>query len=346
MADSTATMESVRLYAAYDLRRETIAKAPLPGPDEVRLRVAFAGLCGSDIHNFKTGQWISRSPSVAGHEFSAWVDAVGANVEGLAVGDIVAADSRYYCGQCANCRSGKANLCESLGFVGEAIDGGFATYITLPAKLVLKANDASSLDVLALAEPLAVALHAIAQLKLPDDAPLLIIGCGPIGALSALVASRQSDRPIIVTDRNPARLQAVCTMAGAQAVNPADDLPAIDPDGHPIRHALDTTGSVSVITALLDTLNGATIGLVGIGTGKLSLDPVLLVEKELSLVGCHAYEDELEEAVTLLQSEPERFRPVIGRVTTLSRAEDAYRDAMDGSLGSIKTLFDVAGPSR
>lgn len=346
MAGSTATMESVRLYAAGDLRHETITKAPLPGPGEVRLRVAFAGLCGSDLHNFKTGQWISRSPSVAGHEFSGWVDAVGQTVEGLVVGDIVAADSRYHCGTCLNCRDGKANLCESLGFVGEAIDGGFATYITLPAKLVLKANEASSLDVLALAEPLAVALHAIAQLKLPDGAPLLIIGCGPIGALSALVASRRSDRPIIVADRNTARLQAVCAMAGAQAMKSGDDLPATDPDGRPIRHALDTTGNVGVITALLETLNGATIGLVGIGSGKLSLDPVVLVEKELSLVGCHAYQDELEQAVTLLQNEPERFRPIIGQVTTLSNAQDAYRSAMDGSLGTIKTLFDVAGPGK
>lgn len=339
-------MQAVRLYAAGDLRFETVAMAAEPGPGEVRLRVAYAGLCGSDLHNFKTGQWISRSPSVAGHELSGWVDAVGSDVETFAVGDAVAVDSRYYCGSCANCKDGRANLCDKLGFVGEAIDGGFATYVTLPGKLVLKAEPSSAMDVLALAEPLAVALHAIARLNLPDDASLLVVGCGPIGALAALVASLDSDRTIMVADRNTARLEAVCTMTDAQAMPPESALPAFDPQGIPIRYALDTTGSLAVISNLLDRLSGATIGLVGIGSGELSLDPVLLVEKELSLVGCHAYENELPQAVALLQSRPELFRPIIGQVTTLSKAQGAYQNAMDGTLGSIKTLFNIAGPAQ
>lgn len=336
-------MESVRLYAAGDIRFESIAKAAEPAAHEVRLRVAYAGLCGSDIHNFKTGQWISRSPSVAGHELSGWIDAVGPQVGGFAVGDAVAVDSRVYCGSCANCKDGRENLCDSLGFVGEAMDGGFATFVTLPARLVLKAERSSAMDVLALAEPLAVALHAIARLNLPDDAPLLVIGCGPIGALAALVASIGNSRTILVTDRNAARMETVGRMSGALPLPPADGLPATDAEGRPLRHALDTTGSTAVISSLLDRLSGATIGLVGIGSGNLSLDPVLLVEKELSLVGCHAYEGELPQAVALLQSHPDLFRPVIGHVTVLANTQDAYRDAMDGALGSIKTLFDLAG---
>ena len=97
-------MKAVRLHDKLDLRCEDVAKAPDPAPDEVRVQVAYAGICGSDIHNFKTGQWISRKPSIAGHEFSGFVEAVGANVRGLEIGDKVAADSRYYCSQCANCR--------------------------------------------------------------------------------------------------------------------------------------------------------------------------------------------------------------------------------------------------
>jgi (R,R)-butanediol dehydrogenase/meso-butanediol dehydrogenase/diacetyl reductase len=339
-------MQAVRLYAAGDLRVETIDMAAMPGPSEVRLRVAYAGLCGSDLHNFKTGQWISRSPSVAGHELSGWVNAVGPDVEHVAPDDAVAVDSRYYCGTCANCSDGKANLCEKLGFVGEAIDGGFATYVTLPAKLVLKANRSDAMDVLALAEPLAVALHAIARLNLPDDASLLVVGCGPIGALAALVASMESDRAILTADRNAARLEAVSEMTGAQALPPQSDMPPFDPQGHPLRYVLDTTGSTALISSLLDRLSGATIGLVGIGSGQLSLDPVLLVEKELSLIGCHAYEDELPKAVALLKAHPDRFRPIIGQVTPLTDALSAYSEAMAGNTRSIKTLFDIAGPTQ
>lgn len=338
-------MQAVRLYAAKDLRVETIAMAAEPAPDEVRVRVAFAGLCGSDIHNFKTGQWISRSPSVAGHEFSGWVDALGSDVEGFSIADTVVVDSRFYCGSCTNCRDGKSNLCESLGFVGEAIDGGFAQYATLPAKLVQRCESGAAMDVLALAEPLAVALHAIARLNLSAGAPLLVIGCGPIGALSALVAGLEGPRSILVADRNSERVDAVCRFAGARAVAPGESFPLRDKEGRSIRHVLDTTGSPQVLTTLLERMSGATIGLVGIGSGELSLDPVQLVEKELSLVGCHAYEGELEQAAALLQAQPHLFRPVIGDVIMLDDACDAYDAATSGASGSIKTLFSIAGPS-
>lgn len=93
-------MQAVRLHGRGDLRSEEIAKLPSPAPFEVKVRVAYAGICGSDLHNFKTGQWITRTPSIAGHEMSGWIDAVGPNVTGLKVGDIVAVDSRYNCGEC------------------------------------------------------------------------------------------------------------------------------------------------------------------------------------------------------------------------------------------------------
>jgi (R,R)-butanediol dehydrogenase/meso-butanediol dehydrogenase/diacetyl reductase len=90
------------------------------------LRITAAGICGSDLHNFRTGQWISRSPSVAGHEFAAEVVELGAGVTGFALGDKVVADSRFWCGTCAACRRGLPQVCETLGFVGEVCDGGFA----------------------------------------------------------------------------------------------------------------------------------------------------------------------------------------------------------------------------
>ena len=104
---------------------------------------------------------MTRKPSIAGHEFSGSIESIGDDVRIFQVGDHVVADSRVYCGECENCKSNHQHLCNKLGFIGEAIDGGFADYITLPAHLLEKCEPATRLDVAALAEPLAVALHAL-----------------------------------------------------------------------------------------------------------------------------------------------------------------------------------------
>jgi len=104
-------MKAVRLYAAGDLRVEDIDPPGPPAPGWVTIRTTAAGICGSDLHNYKTGHWISRSPSVAGHEFAGVVTDLGAGVSNLAVGDTVVADSRYWCGQCEACLAGRTNVC-------------------------------------------------------------------------------------------------------------------------------------------------------------------------------------------------------------------------------------------
>src|SRR5262245_593855 len=103
-------MRAVRFHGVGDLRIEDVPVPDTPGAGEVRLRVRAAGICGSDLHNFKTGQWISRLPVTPGHEFAAEVLEVGTGVTALKPGDLVVADSRARCGNCANCKAGRYNL--------------------------------------------------------------------------------------------------------------------------------------------------------------------------------------------------------------------------------------------
>ena len=184
-----------------------------PAPGWIGLSVTAAGICGSDLHNFRTGQWISRSPSVAGHEFSGLVTEIGDGVEGLAVGDAVVADSRFWCGECANCRAGRPNICEKLGFVGEVCDGGFAERTVLPARLLVRHEPLLDPAIAAMAEPLAVALHAVRKLAAPAGEPILVVGCGPIGGLAALLLSHRHDGPLLVADRNAARASLVADVS-------------------------------------------------------------------------------------------------------------------------------------
>jgi (R,R)-butanediol dehydrogenase/meso-butanediol dehydrogenase/diacetyl reductase len=159
-------MRAVRFHGIGKLSVEEIAPPAAPGAGEVHLKVLAAGICGSDLHNFKTGQWIAHLPVTPGHEFTAEVLAVGDAVAGLAPGDRVIADSRAPCGACEQCQMGRPNLCVKLGYVGEVCDGGFAEEVVLPARGLLKVDASIPPQVAALSEPLAVALHAIKRASL------------------------------------------------------------------------------------------------------------------------------------------------------------------------------------
>ena len=209
-----------------------------PTGQDVLIKVLAAGICGSDLHNFKTGQWLSRSPSTPGHELAGEVIAVGPDVRKLKPGDHVVADSRVACGTCPACRRGSPNLCQKLGFVGEVCDGGFAEMTVLPELIVLPVDPALPPAVAAMAEPLAVALHAVNRLTPERGEPILIAGAGPIGGLVALVLAREGFGPLYIADRNEARQRLVAEVTGAAPAT-LDDAPST-------RFAVDATGSAAV----------------------------------------------------------------------------------------------------
>lgn len=330
---------AVRLYAAGDLRVEAIKAPPSPGADEVRIEVRAAGICGSDLHNFRTGQWISRSPSVAGHEFAGVVTEVGSSVADFKPGDTVIADSRYWCGACPTCRSGRQNICATLGFVGEVCDGGFAEETLLPARLLVKHDPALDPAIAAMAEPLAVALHAIRKQAVPAGEAILVAGCGPIGGLAALLLARFHDGPLLVADKNAARAELVAEVTGARI---ADLGNVALGDDHSLRYALDATGNVGVLKILLDGLaGGGSLALVGIAHGTMELDPNLLVEREIALIGCHAFTDELPEAVALLPDLAPALARFIDDEITLDEVPAAYARLLAGDSRGLKTILRI-----
>lgn len=337
-------MRAVRLYAAGDIRVEDIdAPADLPA-GHVRLRVRAAGICGSDLHNYRTGQWISRSPSVAGHEFCGVVIAVGEGVDQFSTGDTVVADSRCWCGDCAACRSGRTNICEKLGFVGEVCDGGFAEQVQLPARLLVRHAAGTDPLLAAMTEPLAVALHALRKQNVPPHEPVLIAGCGTIGGLAALLLAQVHQGPILLADRNAERAGRVAGVVNSNIVElERASVRAAAPPGR-VRYAIDATGSVAALTCLIDLLDGGgSIALVGISHGKLDLDPNVLVERDLSLIGCHAYRDEdFRDAVEMLPALASRLEGLLDEVITLDDVPAAYQRLIDGRSYGLKTIIRIS----
>ncbi|RYH06186.1 zinc-binding dehydrogenase [Tropicimonas sp. IMCC6043] len=331
-------MQAVRLHAKQDLRIESIAPPMPPKADEVTLAVTAAGICGSDLHNYRTGAWITRTPSVAGHEFSGIVTATGKGVTHVSAGQRVIVDSRYICGDCPACREGHGQVCDRLGFIGEAIDGGFADAVTLPARNVISAPEGVPDRHLAMAEPLAVALHALRRLAAPEGTEILVTGCGPIGGLVALLARRQCNAVKLV-ERNAARAACVAEATGAEVIE-LEDLADLR-----LFYAVETTGNDAVIDALVHGIAGCgAIALVGIGRAVPLIDPVTLVEREITLHGCHAFTDQdLRDIADMLPDLTAMLDPFIGAQIPLDDVPAAYERHIAGEVAGLKTIICCGG---
>lgn len=337
-------MKAVRLHGRGDLRVEEVPQPGPPEPGWVRIGVTAAGICGSDLHNFRTGQWITRSPSTAGHEFTGTVIAIGTGVEGLSPGDSVVADSRFWCGDCVACLDGRRHLCANLGFVGEVCDGGFADECVLPERLLHRIDASLDPRAAAMTEPLAVALHAVRRLSPIPGRTVLVVGCGTIGGLAALLLSRTHDGAILVSDRDAARAALVAQCAGGIPVPLERGAILAATRGSALLHALDATGSTAALTATLACVDaGATLALVGIFHERLDIDPNVFVEREVSFVGCHAFADEMTEAIGLLPSLSKQLVSLIGQEIGLDDIPSAYSRQAAGTVAGLKT---IVRPSR
>ncbi|SHF66817.1 (R,R)-butanediol dehydrogenase / meso-butanediol dehydrogenase / diacetyl reductase [Kaistia soli DSM 19436] len=327
-------MKAVRLHSIRTLSVEAVGPPPPPRAGEAHLKVLAAGICGSDIHNYLTGRWLSGPPHIAGHELTGEVLALGEGVATLAIGDRVAVDSRFYCGTCDHCRAGRNNICRSLGFVGEACDGGFAEEVVLPASLLHRIDPSIDARAAAMTEPLAVALHAVRRLAPPQGEPVLVVGCGTIGGLIALILSTAHDGPILITDRNAARAALVADSIGARVVELTEELLAT------IGHVFDASGNVAVIeTVIRGMRSGGGLALVGISHGTVALDPNLLVEKETTLYGCHAFTtDDLIEASVLAGRHADILLRWIDAEYALDDVPRAYERIIAGAATGLKSI--------
>jgi (R,R)-butanediol dehydrogenase/meso-butanediol dehydrogenase/diacetyl reductase len=333
-------MRAVRLHGVGELRVEEVASPGPPPAGYLRLAVKAAGICGSDLHNYRTGQWISHLPVTPGHEFAGVVVELGADVEGLQPGDLVVADSRANCGSCAHCLAGEGNLCLAMGYVGEISDGGFAEEALLPADRVLRVPAGVTPEVAALAEPLAVALHVRRRLDPQRGQPILIAGGGPIGGLVALLLAEEGLGPILLVERNGLRAGLLSEVAGVETIDldPAAIARRCPPTGP--RHAVEATGSYEMLQGLAHSVSaGARIALVGIFHGRGEIDANLLVEREIDLIGCSVFRDEQADAVAMLAHLAPRLARLIEGPIALEEVPAAYERLIRGQARALKTII-------
>jgi (R,R)-butanediol dehydrogenase/meso-butanediol dehydrogenase/diacetyl reductase len=331
-------MRAVRFHGKGDLRCEEIAVPAALKPGEARLKVRAAGICGSDLHNFRTGMWVSRLPVTPGHEFAAEVIELGEGVGELAVGDLVVADSRATCGVCASCMAGQANLCLSIGYIGEVCDGGFAEQTVLPARGLLRVPPGVDPEIAALSEPLAVALRVVNRLEAAVDQPVLIAGGGPIGGLTALLLAEFGHCTVLLAERNPARAKLLADVAGAEPIGLDSAAIATRCPGGP-RYCVEATGSAAVLSRLIESVAaGCRIVMVGIFHEPGEVDLNRLVEREIELRGSAVFRDEQAQAVALLPRLAPKLAKLISAPIGLSDVPSAYERLIRGETADLKTI--------
>ncbi|HEU4975679.1 MAG TPA: alcohol dehydrogenase catalytic domain-containing protein [Baekduia sp.] len=316
-------METRALMVERDLTvRVGTRTLPEPAADEALIAVEWAGICGSDLHVLRTGDWVVDWPATLGHELYGRVLAAPEG-SGLSPGDAVVSDSRLACGTCDWCRV-DPDRCPHIQFVGELRPGGFASHCVLPARILHRVDPGVAGSTAVLAEPLAVALHALSHL---DHAPrrAAILGHGPIGALvHAELRRRAPGCAVDVAEPAALRAQLAEALGGRVTASSAE----LDPAAYDV--VVDAAGyATSLADALALGAPGAHVLLVALGHAEAAVHPAALVERRLRVTGCHAFVDELPEAIRLLSEEGWRYDPVVTAAVALDDLPGALAALLD-----------------
>lgn len=335
----------VVVHAAHDLRVDDLP-FPEPGPGEAVLDVSFGGVCGSDlhyVHHGGVGDFTLREPMVLGHEVVARVRATGAGVGAVRGADVVpglavAVHPATPCGQCEECQSGRANICLRATYLGSAmrfphVQGGFLQHLVVRADQLVPLPDSLDLRRAAVAEPLAVALHALNRAGDVAGRRLLVTGVGPIGCLLVAAARHRGAAEVVVTDLTDEAL-AVAAAVGATTTLRAD---ALTPDWSDmvVDLAVEASGSAAGLGTCLERVRrGGTVVQLGLlPPGTTPLLGNLLVTREIELRGAFRFTHEIEDAVRMLD-QGLNVEPVITHVFPLEETAQAFAVARDRTRAS------------
>lgn len=346
-------MRALRWHGRGDLRLDEVPEPPEPGPGEALVEVAYAGICGTDLHEYAHGPNLIREqphpmtgvrpPVTLGHEFSGRVVALGSPVPGIETGTRVAVDPCLRCGTCRWCRHGEYHICAKGGSVGLASPGAFAPLVTVPAYGLVPVPDGVSDQLAALAEPLAVGLHAVRRAGVQPGDNVLVLGAGPIGIAVLMALGLAGTAGIYVSEPAPGRAKVAAEIGATEVFDPAvTDVRRevflrtgrIGPDV-----VVEATGRPELVELAVRTVRrGGRAVLAGISDGAASLPLKQIVPFERTVLGTLGYNFDIPRVLDLIAAARFDPSPLLTGVYPLSRGLDAFGDLGSGS--HLKILLD------
>ena len=296
------------LYSAFD--RLEVAEQPQPviAPNEVLLRVAACGICGSELEAYKTHSPRRPPPLVMGHEFCGVIEEVGAEVTGFSVGQKVVSNSLVPCTQCVRCRRGNTHLCADRQIFGMKRLGAFGEYVNVPQWCLISWPDSLPAQAACLAEPLGNGLHMLHLTEHLKPATVLVMGAGPIGLMAQQAFQTVGQATVFVTDLRAERL-TVADKLGAEQIFNGSEVDVVQAmldltDGEGVDLVVDAVGAAMTKRQSVAAIRpgGATVW-IGLHDNEMSLNSYDVTLPEKQVFGTYATRlEDLQEAVDLMES--------------------------------------------
>lgn len=342
-------MKAAVFRAPGDVRIESVAEPPPPGPGELLIRVSKAALCGTDSAEWAHGPLLARPPVVLGHEFTGQVVAAGPGTAGFPAGARVVSGAGISCGTCEWCTAGRTNLCAGYQTLGLHRDGGLAELVLSPAAICRPVPDGLDDIGAAMAQPLSVALHAARRGRVGAGRSCVVIGAGGIGSFVIAAAAALGASPLIAVDLDERRLATAAAAGATATVNSGrqDAVAAVQAatGGHGAQVVIEASGApASPAAALAMVRRGGDVVIVGLQSAPQPVDLFAISVREVDIHGtlAHVCAEDLAEAVAVLARTP-LARTVLGGVIPLGDLVEAGLRPLAERKAHGKIVVDVEG---
>ena len=300
---------------------------PEPGPNDVLIRVAACGICGSDVHGYDGSSGRRIPPLVMGHEAAGFVAAVGGSATKFQVDDRVTFDSTVYCGECAYCRRGEVNLCDHREVIGVSCGeyrrhGAFAEFVAVPERIVYRLPNKMSFPEAAMVEAVSVAIHAVNVSGVKKGDTVLVVGAGMIGLLTMQAARAAGVGRVMIADIDDTRLTLGELLGADEALRGTGgeiaEATLKRTGGIGADVVFDAVGRSKTVSESIDSVRkGGTVTLIGNIAPEVTIPLQKVVSRQIRLQGSAASAGEYPAAIDLIASGRIQVRPLISAVAPL-----------------------------
>ena len=339
-------MRAARFEGPGDIQ---VLDVPAPGPPtsgEAIVRVRLAAICGTDAAEWDHGPLLARPPVTLGHEFMGEIHDLAPSADSIVIGQRVVSGAGVWCGECEWCRNRRTNLCATYHTIGLHVDGGLAEYVRVPMKTLVAVPDDVSDEGAAIAQPIAVALHAVRRSGVQPGDTCVVLGVGGIGAFIVAAAKASGVTSLIAADVDDARLATARALGASTAINVRDadltDAIRSATDGVGPDVIIEATGAPHAPVAAMSAVKrGGRVLLVGLQGAPRELDLLRAIvnEIEVSTTLAHVCDEDLPAAIRML-ADPVITSATIDRTIPLGDLVDGGIKALVDRTATGKILVD------
>jgi L-iditol 2-dehydrogenase len=344
-------MKAALLTALKEFSVREIPKPEIASDTDVLIRIKMVGVCGSDIHYYREGRigdQVVKFPFVVGHEAAGIVERTGSKVTRVKAGQRVAIDPAVYCGSCDQCRAGREHTCRKLLFLGcpDQIDGALCEYVVLPEICCFPIKDNTTFEQAVLSEPLAIAVYAVQQAKLPARANVAILGAGPIGMSVFHVLQHKDVADIYVSDKIPERLDYAQQLQAKWCGNPdTTDVAAVISKIQPalLDVVFECSGDPEAYQDAIDILKpGGTFVIVGIPeVDEIPFAIHKLRRREITIINIRRQNHCTQKTIDMLEDKTLQADSLVTHYFPLEKTAEAFELVANYRDGVIKAMISL-----